>query len=141
VTEARALGHGGITAVAAATGLSRTTISTVSAAISAGNLKVYAELAPIFARFIAAFHDVSGPDPERLAGVVAAMTRGPLDLADARLVGGVPRLRGEGHGDRYLGHLDRDAIEGRGVIEAPEEALLTDQLDADGLVLGAGEAL
>ena len=61
-------------------------LDTVSAAISAGNLKVYAELAPVFARFIAAFHDVSGPDPERLAGVLAAMTRGPLELGGQDLL-------------------------------------------------------
>lgn len=61
-------------------------LDAISAAISAGNLKVYAELAPIFARFIASFHDAAGPDPERLAGLVAGFTRGASELGGQDLL-------------------------------------------------------
>jgi hypothetical protein len=56
-------------------------------------------------------------------------------------VGGVPRPGREGDGDEDFGDDDGDAVERRGVVEAPQEALFAEQLDADGLVLGAGEAL
>lgn len=61
-------------------------LDTVSATISAGNLKVYAELAPIFARFIGDFHGAAGPDPERLAALQATLVRGPTELGGQDLL-------------------------------------------------------
>lgn len=61
-------------------------LDAVSAAISAGNLKVYAELAPVFARFIAGFHGVTGPDPARLAALTSGLARGPTALGGQDLL-------------------------------------------------------
>ena len=61
-------------------------LDTVSATISAGNLKVYAELAPIFARFIGGFHDATGPDTDRLAALRATLARGPTELGGQDLL-------------------------------------------------------
>ncbi|MBL9104057.1 MAG: cyclic nucleotide-binding domain-containing protein [Myxococcales bacterium] len=62
-------------------------LDAVSAAISAGNLKVYAELAPVFARFVAGFHAVASPDPARLAALTADLRRGPSELGGQDLLG------------------------------------------------------
>jgi hypothetical protein len=51
----------------------------VSHEISAGNLAVFAELAPLFARFVRTFHADPRHDRERFGAVVAALTPGATE--------------------------------------------------------------
>ncbi len=89
----------------------------------------------------------AGRRPERVVGDVFAVAearpaRDDLeDLTDLRLVGGVARPGEEGDGDIGLGRGQPDPVERRGVVEAPQEAPVVEQLDAARLVLGAGVAV
>jgi len=51
----------------------------VTAAVSAGNLKVFVELAPIFARMIQAFHRDQQYDRDKLARFLASLNPGPTE--------------------------------------------------------------
>ena len=51
----------------------------VSASVSAGNLKVFAELAPVFAEMIRTFHRDEHHDRDKLARFLAALDRGPTE--------------------------------------------------------------
>jgi hypothetical protein len=64
------------------------TIGTVSTSIAAGNLKVYAELAPQFVRFVQAFRGNASPTDAQLADWI-----GKLDPAPATEPGGQALLR------------------------------------------------
>jgi hypothetical protein len=56
--------------------VARAAISEVSEQIAVGNLKVFAELAPLFARFVHVFADPQGRTPEGLQSFVARLTPG-----------------------------------------------------------------
>jgi hypothetical protein len=55
----------------------RATLRNVSQSIADGNLKVFAELAPIFAKFVKTFRDTPGADDARLAAFVGAFDPAP----------------------------------------------------------------
>jgi CRP-like cAMP-binding protein len=64
-------------------------LAAVSSTISAGNLKVFAELGPIFADFTRTFHEDHQPDQDKLERFLDTLQRGPTEdggqdtLADA----------------------------------------------------------
>jgi len=64
------------------------TIGTVSTSIAEGNLKVYAELAPQFVRFVGAFRGNASPTDQQLADWIA-----PLNPEPATVDGGQALLR------------------------------------------------
>ncbi len=55
------------------------TLADVSSQISQGNLKVFAELAPVFARFIAAFRGTTTADPAALETFLGTLIPGPVE--------------------------------------------------------------
>jgi CRP-like cAMP-binding protein len=59
----------------------------ISNCISAGNLKVFAELAPVFAAFLRAFQASTRPDPEALKDVLALLDPGDVNLGGQQLLG------------------------------------------------------
>lgn len=54
------------------------TLRRVSTSIAAGNLKVFAELAPLFAQFVDKFRDQAGADEKTLAAFVETLNPKPL---------------------------------------------------------------
>jgi hypothetical protein len=66
----------------------RETLGTVSTSIAAGNLKVFAELAPIFVRFAQTLRDAPGTDPTIVKGFVSTFDPRPsADGGQAPLIG------------------------------------------------------
>jgi len=79
------------------------TIGTVSKSIGDGNLKVFAELAPLFVQFVQAMQ-ASPPTPATLAGFIETLD--PRPTAD----GGQDMLR-KAFGNYYQAILERDDVE------------------------------
>lgn len=80
------------------------TIGTVSKSIGDGNLKVFAELAPLFVQFVEAMQKASPPTPAMLAGFLETLD--PRPTAD----GGQDMLR-LAFGNYYRAILEPDDIE------------------------------
>jgi CRP-like cAMP-binding protein len=64
----------------------RAALDAVSATISAGNLKVFAEVAPIFARFVLAFHDSAEYDRAKLEAHLETIRPGPTEAGGQQLM-------------------------------------------------------
>ncbi|MGC4089828.1 MAG: hypothetical protein QM756_18470 [Polyangiaceae bacterium] len=59
--------------------LVRAIVAEVSHQIAEGNLKVFAELTPLFARFVFAFHEPASRTPENLDKFLEVLRKGPVD--------------------------------------------------------------
>ena len=69
-----------------AAGRARATLDAVSAIISAGNLKVFAEVAPVFVRLVQAFHKDVVYDRGRLEAFQATLRPGPTEVGGQQLL-------------------------------------------------------
>jgi CRP-like cAMP-binding protein len=58
----------------------------ISNCISAGNLKVFAELAPVFAAFLRNFQTATSPEPDALQDVLALLDPGDVNIGGQKLL-------------------------------------------------------
>ncbi len=62
------------------------TLDTVSSALAAGNLRIFAEIGPAVGRFLTTFHDDEAFDAEKLAAFLETLVDGPVETGGQDLL-------------------------------------------------------